>query len=238
MTAFAIAQAVSRQIGYQLESLTAADAGAEMTLAYANEVGEEIARLGAGAQCWPVLAREHTFDTVADQAEYDLPSDLARILMGSAFFGTLGYEMHQMSPSMENQLRTGVVTAVADPYYRIQADTIRLWPTPTQGGEPVVFSYVSRNWVLRADGTEADHIENDTDEIVLDAPLFRLGLRAELKSQREIQSAPMDRQRFELDGRKKLGEALGVSRYPLWGQGRGGRRAGWPTTTGPLTPTE
>ena len=237
MTAFAIAQAVSRQIGYQLESLTADDAGAEMTLAYMNEVGEEIARLGAGAQCWPELAREHQFTTVVDQVEYELPDDLARMLMGSAFYGTLGYEMHQMSPSMENELRTGVVTAIADPYYRIQRGSMRLWPTPTQE-EPVRYSYVSRNWVLRADGTEDDHVESDTDEIVLDAPLFRLGLRAELKSQREIQSAPMDRQRFELDARKKLGEALGVSRYPLWGQGRAGNRAGWPTTTGPLEPTE
>ena len=231
--ALKLARSVSRQIGYRLESLADDDDGAQMTLAYMNEVCEELARLGSGPACWPSLRRRASFETVADQASYPLPDDFERILAGSVFHGQFGDEITEMNAAEEIDLETTLAAALQAHRYLLGVDMMRLWPVPAEA-ETVRYAYLSRNWVRRADGTPADEITADSDEILLNAALVRLGLRAELKVQREVGSGPVDRVRFERDARKKLAEALGVSRYPLWGKGGPRRGAGWPRTSGPL----
>lgn len=73
--------------------------------------------------------------------------------------------------------------------YRIRGGKLLMTPTPTAGNS-VYFEYVSKNWILSADGlTYRSAFVLDTDTLLLPEELLRMGLRWRWKKEHGLEYA-------------------------------------------------
>jgi len=118
-------------------------------LALAYEVADE----ARNRYNWPVLNRDHTITLVTDQANYDLPADLDRVV-----FDTMWNENDSrfvygpLSPQEWKARNEGISTGSTWHKYRIRGiddDKLYLYPTPSSSdnGNTVIFEYQSTSWI-------------------------------------------------------------------------------------------
>jgi len=113
---------------------------------------------------WEQFVREWVFDTVVDQAAYDLPSDYNYFTDQTQWDRTNHWPLlGPKSPQEWAWLKGALVAALPRLRFRISDNQLLIFPTPTTGSSPSPFQlsmeYISKNWVL-AEGTsnEADMI--------------------------------------------------------------------------------
>jgi hypothetical protein len=103
------------------------------------------------AFAWTHLTKQHTFDTVAAQATYSLPSDFGRLV------DTTGHDRTSQAPLLGPLSAQGWQTLAASGtsgttglFFRLVGGDLSLYPTPSSA-VTVAFEYVSRYWVQPAD---------------------------------------------------------------------------------------
>ncbi len=151
-------------------------------LALANEEGEELYEVGE----WSELHRLHTLTTVADQAEYDFPSDFGRMVRETEWDeADTTPLLGPVSPQEWRTIKSGLIgSGVVGRRYRIMRSTsdtdlvVVLDPTPdsNSASESVTFEYISKNWCKSSTGTAQSAWAADTDVPLLPDRLFRLGM--------------------------------------------------------------
>lgn len=157
------------------------DTGVKGLLANANREGRELAK----AAPWTVLQRVHSFTTVASQAEYSLPSDFARISPDSEWdestrFPLRGPVSMQGWRLLKVSLLGGGVVGKRYRVARSESSATRVIfidPTPSTTGETLSFYYISDGWATDSSGTTLrTSWAADSDELLLDEDLYKLGV--------------------------------------------------------------
>jgi hypothetical protein len=114
-----------------------------------NTAGEEL----VVAREWEALHREHSFTTVADTNEYDLPADF-------------GYMINQTGWEQNNNMPLGGPLSAQDWTYlegrklggstiyasfRVTEGKFKIYPDPPPEGWVITYEYITKNWVMSAD---------------------------------------------------------------------------------------
>jgi hypothetical protein len=124
---------------------------------------------------WQQLQKEHTFATVASTQTYSLPVDFDRLINNTFWNSTTMMKViGAISPQEWRVLTNSTAnnSTIAD-YYRLRANLITLFPTPS-GVENFVLEYISSYIVESSGGSGQTGWEADTDVPVLDEYLLRL----------------------------------------------------------------
>lgn len=156
---------------------------ARQMLAAAQDQGESMVR--ASPDGWVDLVREHTFTTLATVAGYALPSDFKYLVDDTLWDRNNYWEMRgPLNPRQWQVYKSSVLgdTATTRRRWRLQnldgnGKKFYIDPTPPDAGETLVFEYMSTGWCKSAGGTPQTEWKQDTDEIVLDEYIYRLGLK-------------------------------------------------------------
>ncbi len=147
--------------------------------------GEDIATMSnSNNGSWSMLERINEFETVDNQAEYDLPDDFSKLITRTAWAKNKYWLLRgSMSPQKWQQIRNRKSTTAYNVYriLRTASSTIgavngkpvanmlrkfTLEPPPG-GGETLLYEYVSTAWWVSADGqTFKSSPTDDTDESV------------------------------------------------------------------------
>lgn len=158
----------------------------------ANREGRELMRQVP----WTALQRLHTFSTVADQEEYALPSDFDRILPSTEWNRTNDRPiMGPLSAVEWETIKSGVSgSGVVGDRYRISrsagsSDRVMYIDPVPSAVESIVYWYVSKNWCEDASGTGQSQWSADTDVLLLDEDLFKLGVIIRFKRSRGLEYA-------------------------------------------------
>jgi hypothetical protein len=156
------------------EVVGSTDQTVRLLLALANEEGREL----HGCYDWQRLRRQFTFQTIAstDQASA-FAADWGR-WVSNTFFNrsqrrnVLGPITPQQWQAIQAQPQLNRVFLAF-----IQRDD-QFLVTPTPGAnETIAYEYITRNWCESDAGVEQNKFLADTDLPLLDANLFRLGMR-------------------------------------------------------------
>lgn len=149
-------------------------------LAMLNREGRDLGK----ARDWTVLIRTHSFTTVTDQDEYDLPSDYDH-LINDTEWDRAGLRPMQgpLSPrdweSIQSGSPAGVGTGRRYRLVRSASSTTRkivISPTPDVDDDELAFEYVSNAWCTASNGTTLKTAFTlDTDLALLDQDLLTLG---------------------------------------------------------------
>jgi hypothetical protein len=195
-TALSIVQSVCRRINHPvpttLVSVTDPDELQMLELLYA--VCEELRQ----ARCWTQLKRKHTFTTVDDQATYPLPADFYAPILGTHW--NTDEDSMFVGPESDSQFAGkiyGTETATRNFSYRIfggaenpattTSGQMELSPTPSSEID-CAYEYITRTFILpntyAFPTTPQEAVAADTDLVVFDDDLVKLGLRAKVLEDR------------------------------------------------------
>lgn len=149
------------------------DPTAKLCVALANQIGQFLER----TYRWTALVKEGSITTVADQADYDKPSDFRAFANMSQWDRTNFLPLNgPASPAEWQWLKGSQVTAGIERWFRVKGTKIHIHPTPTASGESLFYDYYSKNWATDI-STAKSVFEADTDDVLLDEALFELELR-------------------------------------------------------------
>ncbi len=128
---------------------------------------------------WPVLVREHTFETVPGQAVYLLPDGFSKMVGDSAYNADQYYNIKGSLSPQEWQWRKSQNLASLDrSKLRIYGSPakINILPTPI-AAETVVFEYITSNFAVSSGGVAIPKYAADSDTAYVDEHLVGLGLK-------------------------------------------------------------
>jgi hypothetical protein len=132
-----------------------------------------------GLHEWQKLIKEHTFTTTT-ATEYALPSDFSHMIPQTHWnrtadlplAGPLSPQQWQHVISSETAAITVYVT------FRVQEGVLKCLPDPMVADQEIAFEYVSRNWVLAADGvTMTDKVAASGDTVYFENILIQKFLK-------------------------------------------------------------
>lgn len=117
-------------------------------LALLNSAGNEMLNYYP----WEQFVKEWEFQTVIDQADYDLPDDYAYFRDMTQWDRTNHWPL--LGPKTPQEwafLKGSLVAALPRLRYRIADNKFKIYPTPTVGSSPneytLALEYISKNWV-------------------------------------------------------------------------------------------
>lgn len=180
MTLLIIAQRVCGVIGITRPTaiVTGQNELAYQILGLAEEALEELSLMD-----WPVLQVPYTFDTVVDQAQYDLPADWGRETGDTAYAASQYNQLRgSLSPAQWQNQRDALQAQIGRYRFRIFGQPLQLNITPTpQTVEAVTLEYQTTNRVRQNDGTfKASFFADDDTSIVPETLLYK-GLKWRLR---------------------------------------------------------
>lgn len=152
------------------------DLTARQCLALVTRAGKTLER----DMRWQELLATYTFETVSDQAEYDLPSDFRAFANMSQWDRTgllpvIGPANGALWQYLQSSSTGSSVTI--NRWFRLAGNEFVLFPTPSVTGDTIAFDYYSKNWItLSAGGTAAD-FASDNDTPRLDEELLTMDLK-------------------------------------------------------------
>jgi hypothetical protein len=194
-TALSIVQSVCRRINHPVPTALAATTDPDelqvRELLYA--VCEELRQ----ARCWVQLKRKHSFNTANARALYPLPQDFYSPLLETHF--NAAEKLRLIGPSSDERFADkiyGTDSSSRNFSYRIfggdenpatTGGQIELSPTPT-GVVNLKFEYLTRTFILPNTfvfpTAPQEAVAADTDLVVFDDDLVKLGLRAKILEDR------------------------------------------------------
>lgn len=149
-------------------------------LAMLNREGRDLAR----ARDWTVLTRTHSFTTVTDQDEYDLPSDYDHLINDTEWDreGLMPLQ-GPLNPRDWETIQSGgpAGTGTGRRYRLVRSASsttrkIVISPTPDVDDDELAFEYVSNGWCTASNGTTLKTAFTvDTDLALLNQDLLTLG---------------------------------------------------------------
>lgn len=116
---------------------------------------------------------------------YNLPDDFDRYIGKTWWDRTNHWQLiGPDSPQMYQYIHSGIFATGPRRRFRQMGKTPtawRIWPPPFTGGAPapgaLVWEYISRNWVEKADGTFADKMTANDDICLLDEQIVIMGCK-------------------------------------------------------------
>ncbi len=178
MSLFSLVKATLESNGWKVPTTSvtsSTDDNIKQAFVLANK---ELVSLSFGF-AWPVLTTDYTFETVAGQAEYDLPIDFHHIINPSVFNASQYYAVKGNIQPMEFIRYSTRLVGPWNPCtaYRIKQKGKKFVITPTpNAAETVLFFYVSKNLVKDVTGNEKQLYSQDDDVALIDEDLLELGL--------------------------------------------------------------
>lgn len=165
MSLLTIIQALSKNVGMQVQTSVVGNAAREMVeaLEFANESGEELAR----RVDWGVLHQSATLTGDGTNAAIALPSDLARLNSGVCVRSG-GATVRPLTRAEWNALTPVEGTPR---YFLLDGKTLRLWPY-LAGGATVAIEYQSKNWTASGAAFMSDGEAALINEDLLQKGLF------------------------------------------------------------------
>lgn len=158
-------------IGRPTQVYAGTDPTTRRLLSAAQREGKSISRLP-----WPVLRKEHTFTSVAQEAQGALPDDWDRFVDKTFWNRTLVRPMAgPYSPQEWQRIKARTAAGLTD-NFTFRGGDILMWPAPTTG-HTMAFEYFKKTWCQNADGdTERAAWAADSDTALLDEELLTLGV--------------------------------------------------------------
>ena len=178
MSLLTIAQAVADFVGFERPTTVVGntDPIARQLLVMVNREGVQLMR----ASTWPIITKEHPFNTVNGTQNYALPTDFDRFVSGAAYNRTeLDAMVGPITPQAYQADRFGPVTGGIVQRCRLKASSnaLRFDITPTpDSAESIGFEYVSSHWNQTSGGTSQAAMAADTDVGILDETLIEMGV--------------------------------------------------------------
>lgn len=175
MSLLEIAQAVSLECRIEEPSSIAGNPNntARTLLAFANREAQILSSRGG----WQRTTQIHTFDTVVDVVDYDLPADYLYSIPRTEWDRTNRWSLiGPLSPQDREHILAWKITAVPRFYYWLRANKFTIFPKPDAIRE-LVFEYVSQWIVVDASGTPKAKFTADTDTTLVPEELFILGMK-------------------------------------------------------------
>lgn len=191
-------------------------------LVNANREGRELSE----AARWTALQRLHSFDTVQGQEEYAFPDDFNRIVPDTEWddderFPLRGPVSMQGWRILKVSLLGGGVVGKRYRVYRSLSSTDRrifIDPVPgaSDAGDTLSFFYMSKNWLVSADGQDSrDRWGMDDDVLLLDEDLYKLGTIVRYKRSKGLEFASETDEYNQMFGRlvaqDRPGRTLGIT---------------------------
>lgn len=116
------------------------------------------------------------------QSDYTLPSDFQRVIDNTLWDRSRYWQMRGPQSPQQWQVYKSSVIGQASVQRRFRfrqeagAQRISIDPVPTDNGSPLVLEYVSNAWCQSSGGDLQTTWEADTDTLILDETLFKLGM--------------------------------------------------------------
>jgi hypothetical protein len=156
------------------EVVTSPDTQVQLLYALAQEEGEEM----ADCHDWQVLTEQHTFNTVAAEVQPGaVPSDWDHFINNSFFNRTTRREMlGPITPQMWQAIKAQPQFNQVFLCFRERDGNFLITPEPAAGNE-IAYEYISKNFVVAANGDRKAEFTADTDTTVLPEKLIVLGIR-------------------------------------------------------------
>lgn len=116
------------------------------------------------------------------QSDYTLPSDFQRVIDSTLWDRSRYWQLRGPQSPQQWQLYKSSVIGSASVQRRFRfrqeagAQRISIDPVPTDNGSPLVLEYVSNGWCQSEAGAAQTTWQADTDTLLLDETLFKLGM--------------------------------------------------------------
>lgn len=174
MTLLSIVQNACNEVGLSAPSTVIGNSNqtAVRCLRYAHRIGRELVR----KDC-PYLIKEHTFVTVADQVEYDQPSDFDHFVPFTHWNRSTNRQMFPIAATEWQLLQSGLATVSINERFRIRGKDRKILIEPTPDSvQTLSYEYVSENYCKSAADVELALWTGDTNRPIVDEELFELGI--------------------------------------------------------------
>lgn len=140
-----------------------------------------------GEHDWQFLDKDYTITTVPGDSTYPLPTDFDKFKSDASWnrttrlpaIGSLTEPEWQMLKA--RQLEGTTFTML----FRIADDFVEFYDTPSVA-QTIVLPYSSRGWVLQADASKSDNLEEEADVVLYDRQLFESALRLEWDTEKKF----------------------------------------------------
>lgn len=149
---------------------------ARQCLALVQRGGNDLERVNR----FTALIATYTFSTVAGTATYDMPADFRAYANMSQWDRTNNRPLMGPTPGFIWQfLKSGIAQgATIDRWFRMQAGSIVIHPTPVVSGDIIAFDYYSKNWITKqSDKSNIRTFSSDNDTARIDEDLLTLDLK-------------------------------------------------------------
>lgn len=182
MTLLTICQDALAEIGDQ-EEPTSIVGSSNSTSKQLFALAKRMNRVLIKERDWVVLQKRHAFTTVADQQEYDLPTDFDHIINGTAWDVTNSWMLHEATtPQDQEILQSGIVNITTRSWSWIKGNSLgvkkfRLYPTPGDSTTDFLYQYLIDTPIQSSGGAFQTGWEADTDVPLLDEDLYTLGIK-------------------------------------------------------------
>tara|TARA_R100000655_G_scaffold97398_1_gene140317 strand:- start:10 stop:726 length:717 start_codon:yes stop_codon:yes gene_type:complete len=211
MSLLTIAQTVADYTGFERPSTVVGntDPIARQLLVFINREGKQLMR----ATNWPILSKEHTFNTANGTQNYALPTDFDRFVSGTAYNRTdLNQLAGPITPQQYQADRFGTTTGGVVERFRLKpsSNALRfdLTPTPT-ATESIGFEYISSHWNQTSGGTSQAAMAADTDVGILDEALIEMGVTWRFKQNHGL-AYDEDFRQYQLELRQAISRSGGA----------------------------
>ena len=190
-----------------------------------EEVGIDLAARGA----WEQITVRATFNAIADEDQGPITHIATRDFnyIKDRTFWDLSARLPVLGPLDAEEWEALKAVLVTGPryYFRILNGNLLLNPAPPLD-ESMVFEYVSKDWIVGADGTTyKQYFTLDTDEPMLPQELLLMGLRAWWKKEKGLDYAE-DYRMYEMQASDALGRNAGNQTLHMDGAGWDGPKPG------------
>lgn len=162
--------AVSIGLNKTSDPFASADPAFIQLCTLATECGQDLVQENA----WQQLERTHSFVTATgDDGNYDLPADFGYMIDQTGWQqGTPGSAYPLLGPASAQWWSyleaSKLYTVTIYAWFRIAQGKLQLWPQPPAPDIPIAYKYISRDWVLDANGT----LRKDSVQTSADTPLY------------------------------------------------------------------
>ena len=226
MSLLTMIQTAANIVGVQqpVSAIGSTDTTTLQMLALANQEGRELAE-----KSWPLLWRNATITTVADQQEYALPADFNWQLVDTFWNAATRLPVWgPQTPQTKQAIEYGLIgqQPVATRYWIWRGASsndakVYIQPTPPDNGDTLAYMYVSSHWCRNADDdTTYSAWTADTDVGILSEDLMKDGVVWRFLRQKGLDYGDYrndyERRRDRLIAQSRPAPNLSVTGFRMW----------------------
>lgn len=213
MSLLSVAQDVTDMIGLTrpVAIISGTDALSRQILGLAKETLEELGKMD-----WPILEIPYSFNTVTNQAQYDLPADFGKEVGDSVYVSGQYQSLRGSLTAADWQRQKSGGNATLGRYrFRIFGlpTKLNITPTPTRV-EALVMEYQTTYRVQQIDNTYKTTFFADTDVPLMPEELLKKGLKWRLRHAKGLDYSE-EFNDYEMSRAARLAQAMSMGSMPV-----------------------